>query len=209
MDTEQIPLLKVITVGNGRVGKTSLIRRFCKGDFEGGYKQTLGVDFLQRTEYVKSLRTDVIYQLWDTSGQEEYRSLTRRYFRRSHAALLVFSLTDRQSFDDLHTWRAVVLEECGHIPMFVVQNKSDLEAERAITGEEVKAQCLHWELPLHCLSVKENIGLSRLFEVLALQSLTQSLPSTSQPSLPAVTLTSPPPTSQQRRSRLLSYCLLL
>lgn len=208
MDTEEAPLLKIITIGNGHVGKTSLIARFCQGRFVSTYKQTLGVDFLQKTVYVPSLRMDVIFQLWDTSGQEEYRSLTRRYFRRSQAALLVFSVEDRQSFEDLHTWRAVVLEECGDIPMVVVQNKSDLEGCRAVTEEEVRAQALHWEVPLHCLSVKENIGVERLFEVVAVRAVGH------QPVCLTVKTETEVRVKRQelkveRRKRLLAYCVLL
>jgi len=208
MDTEEAPLLKIITIGNGRVGKTSLIARFCQGHFVSTYKQTLGVDFLQKTVYVPALRMDVIFQLWDTSGQEEYRSLTRRYFRRSQAALLVFSVEDRQSFEDLHTWRAVVLEECGDIPMFVVQNKSDLECNRAVSEEEARAQALHWELPLHCLSVKENIGLARLFEVVAVRAVRHS-PACLTVKTETEVRVKWQELKVERRKRLLGFCALL
>ncbi len=211
MDTEEVPLLKIITVGNGHVGKTSLITRFCQGHFVSTYKQTLGVDFLQRTSFIPSLRIDVIFQLWDTSGQEEYRSLTRRYFRRSQAALLVFSVADRRSFEDLHTWRAVVLEECGDIPMFVVQNKSDLEANRAVSDEEVRAQALHWELPLRCVSVKENVGVESLFEMIAVRAVGYATESSHTIKTHTETEVRVKRQEQKvvRRQRLLAYCVLL
>ena len=164
--------MKLIVIGDGGVGKTSLITRFCHNTFSGLYKKTLGVDFLEKTKYVPAVKTDVTFHLWDTAGQEEYRALTRKYYRGAHAAILAFSIVDKSSFDDLHTWRAMVLEECGEIPMALVQNKNDLREGR-IGAEEISAQARHWNLVLFPVSVKENAGIEEVFEALATAALTQ------------------------------------
>ncbi|MCO5557111.1 hypothetical protein L7F22_010667 [Adiantum nelumboides] len=124
--------VKVIIVGNGGVGKTSLIRQFCKSHFLDDYKKTIGVDFLEKHIYVKSLQEDVKLMLWDTAGQEEFNSMTRSYYRGAKAAVLCFSTTDRFSFESLESWKKKVEEQCGRIPMVLVQTKVDLLDEAAV-----------------------------------------------------------------------------
>lgn len=68
-------------VGNGGVGKTSMIKRFCKGIFTNEYKKTIGVDFLEKQLYVPLIGQDVQLYLWDTAGQEEFDSITKTYYR--------------------------------------------------------------------------------------------------------------------------------
>lgn len=69
--------MKVIVVGNGQVGKTSMITRFAKGVFTDSYKKTLAVDFLEKRMIVEPMNEEVTFLLWDTAGQEEYDAITR------------------------------------------------------------------------------------------------------------------------------------
>jgi Ras-related protein Rab-23 len=71
----------VVVVGNGAVGKTSMIRRYCRGIYTDEYKKTIGVDFLEKTRYIDSLCEDVRMMVWDTAGQEEFDTITRTYYR--------------------------------------------------------------------------------------------------------------------------------
>lgn len=121
-------------VGNGGVGKTSMIARFCKGVFTENYKKTIGVDFLERDHYVKALGEHVRMMVWDTAGQEEFDTLTRQYYRGAGACVLVFSTVDRASFDAITGWRDKVLAEVGEaVQMVLVQNKTDLIEHAAVT----------------------------------------------------------------------------
>lgn len=70
-----------MVVGNGAVGKTSMIRRYCRGIYTDEYKKTIGVDFLEKTKYIDSLCEDVRMMVWDTAGQEEFDTITRTYYR--------------------------------------------------------------------------------------------------------------------------------
>ena len=90
MDEMEI-ILKVIVVGNGRVGKTSMITRFAKNSYSDEYKKTLGVDFLEKEMFVKSEGETVNFHIWDTAGQEEYDSLTKKYYRGARVCILAFS----------------------------------------------------------------------------------------------------------------------
>ena len=117
-------------MGNGAVGKSSMIRHYSHGSFTKNYKKTIGVDFLE-----KQLRVHgevVRLMLWDTAGQEEFDALTRSYYWGAQACVIVFSTTDRQSMLAVRKWRKKVEDECGDIPMVLVQNKIDLISQSEI-----------------------------------------------------------------------------
>lgn len=91
-----------------------------RNQFLEEYKKTLGVDFLQKKHTIKELGQDVEFHIWDTAGQEEYNSVTRRYYKGASACIIAFSTTDRESFNHVEKWKANVEEECGSIPMILV-----------------------------------------------------------------------------------------
>ncbi len=113
--------LKLIVVGNGQVGKTSMITRFVTGQFVSDYKKTLAVDFLEKS--IDLINDQIIFHLWDTAGQEEYDSLTRSYYSGAGAAVIAFSMTDRASFIAVPSWVRKVKSECSEVPIVLVQNK--------------------------------------------------------------------------------------
>ncbi|KAK3246433.1 Ras-related protein Rab-23, partial [Cymbomonas tetramitiformis] len=152
--------IKVLLVGNGGVGKTSMIRRFCKGVFTDEYKKTIGVDFLEKTIYVDELGEDVRMMLWDTAGQEEFDSMTRTYYRGAGACVVVFSTTDRESFEAVPGWKAKVEAECGSLAMVLVQNKVDLLEEATMTPEEAEAMARKVGLKFYRSCVKENMNVT-------------------------------------------------
>eukprot|EP00997_Jenningsia_sp_PLL12_P007249 NODE_3859_length_722_cov_2.138187_g3255_i0.p1 GENE.NODE_3859_length_722_cov_2.138187_g3255_i0~~NODE_3859_length_722_cov_2.138187_g3255_i0.p1 ORF type:complete len:180 (-),score=49.62 NODE_3859_length_722_cov_2.138187_g3255_i0:16-555(-) len=119
------------------VGKTSLIARFMYNSFDR-QEHTIGIDFLSKTVSLDS--RSVRLQLWDTAGQERYRALITSYIRESHAAVLVYDIADRGSFDSLDKWAEDVRDKCGDIVIMVVGNKSDLASRRVVTKEEGEAK---------------------------------------------------------------------
>ncbi|GFN79559.1 ras-related protein rab-23-like [Plakobranchus ocellatus] len=116
--------IKVVVVGNGAVGKSSMIQRYCKGIFTRDYKKTIGVDFLERQIELEG--EDVRLMLWDTAGQEEFDAITKAYYRGAQACVLAFSTVDRESFEAIELWKQKVEDEVGEIAMVIVQNKIDL-----------------------------------------------------------------------------------
>ncbi|XP_025781772.1 ras-related protein Rab-23 [Puma concolor] len=127
--------IKMVVVGNGAVGKSSMIQRYCKGIFTKDYKKTIGVDFLERQIQVND--EDVRLMLWDTAGQEEFDAITKAYYRGAQACVLVFSTTDRESFEAISSWREKVVAEVGDIPTVLVQNKIDLLDDSCIKNMEL------------------------------------------------------------------------
>uniref|UniRef100_A0A061R075 Ras-related protein Rab-23 n=1 Tax=Tetraselmis sp. GSL018 TaxID=582737 RepID=A0A061R075_9CHLO len=155
--------VKVLVVGNGAVGKTSMIKRFCKGVFTDEYKKTIGVDFLEKVIHVDSLGEDVRLMLWDTAGQEEFDAITRSYYRGAGAAVLAFSTVDRDSFDAIPKWKEKVTKEAGDIAMALVQNKVDLIDQAVVTSEEAEAMAKRLGMKFYRSCVKENLNVSEVF----------------------------------------------
>jgi len=157
--------IKVVIVGNGAVGKSSMIQRYCKGIFTKDYKKTIGVDFLEK--HITASGEDVRLMLWDTAGQEEFDAITKAYYRGAQACVIAFSTTDRNSFEAVKKWKRKVEDECGHIPMVLVQNKIDLLHEAQVDSYEVEKFARNTGLKLFRTSVKENLNISRVFQFLS------------------------------------------
>uniref|UniRef100_A0A2K6KPE9 Ras-related protein Rab-23 n=1 Tax=Rhinopithecus bieti TaxID=61621 RepID=A0A2K6KPE9_RHIBE len=150
--------IKMVVVGNGAVGKSSMIQRYCKGIFTKDYKKTIGVDFLERQIQVND--EDVRLMLWDTAGQEEFDAITKAYYRGAQACVLVFSTTDRESFEAVSSWREKVVAEVGDIPTVLVQNKIDLLDDSCIKNEEAEALAKRLKLRFYRTSVKEDLNVN-------------------------------------------------
>lgn len=126
-------LQKIIILGAQGVGKTSLMERFVAAKFNAQYKATIGADF--STKDVTVGNELVTLQIWDTAGQERYQSLGTAFYRGADACVLVYDMSDAQSFQKLETWRnafiaAADIKDGGRdFPFVVLGNKADLEAK--------------------------------------------------------------------------------
>jgi len=130
-------LLKYVIVGDASVGKSNLLLRYSHGQFREEYQLTIGVEFGSNNIKIE----DKIFriQIWDTAGQENFRSITRAYYKNSACALIVYDISRRASFDSISTW----IEDCKNsspksVFMVLVGNKCDLEKEREVSEEEGK-----------------------------------------------------------------------
>ncbi|XP_054726042.1 ras-related protein Rab-23 [Anastrepha obliqua] len=157
--------IKVVIVGNGGVGKSSMIQRYCKGIFTKDYKKTIGVDFLERQIEIDG--EDVRIMLWDTAGQEEFDAITKAYYRGAQACVLTFSTTDRASFEAIRDWKRKVENECNEIPTVIVQNKIDLIEQSVVSADEVETLARQLNCRLIRTSVKEDVNVASVFRYLA------------------------------------------
>ncbi|XP_063070550.1 ras-related protein Rab-9A [Engraulis encrasicolus] len=136
-------LLKVILLGDGGVGKSSLMNRYVTNKFDTHLFHTIGVEFLN-----KDLEVDghmVTMQIWDTAGQERFRSLRTPFYRGSDCCLLTFSVDDSQSFHNLGNWKKEFIyyadvKEPETFPFVVLGNKLDV-TERQVSAEEARQWC--------------------------------------------------------------------
>ncbi|XP_078723037.1 ras-related protein Rab-12 [Lampetra fluviatilis] len=126
---------QLILIGNRGVGKTSLMERFTDDAYSDACKSTVGVDFKIKTIELGGKK--IRLQIWDTAGQERFNSITSAYYRGARGILLVYDLTRRDSFLDLHKWMSMVDKYASEdVDLLLVGNKLDREAEREVTREE-------------------------------------------------------------------------
>jgi Ras-related protein Rab-23 len=151
------------------VGKTSLSQRFAKNIFTNQYKKTLGVDFLIKKKYIKSIDREVEFMIWDTAGQECYDAITTRYYKGASGAMIVFSVTDKDSLNSVKKWKDKIRAECNAIPIVLIMNKIDLIHESMVTDKEAIDLAFELKVPLMKVSVKDNIMVNEVFDNLAIE----------------------------------------
>lgn len=132
-------LIKLLLIGDTSVGKTNIVSRYIQDEFSEKAKPTLGVDFM--TKMVEIGDKKVRIQIWDTAGQEKYRSITRSYYSNAKGALVVYDVTDKQSFKNVETWVSDVKSVVKDVNIALVGNKIDLD-DREVTNEEAEAFAL-------------------------------------------------------------------
>ena len=162
--------LKIMILGNAGVGKTSILEQYVNKTFTGNYKVTIGADFLTRDLEIDGNKIKL--QIWDTAGQEKYRSLGIAYYRGADACMLVYDLTDKASFKDLDKWNEAFLaqlteEKVKGFPTILLGNKAD-KPNHIVTAEAVTKWCEdHNSMPHYEASAKLNQGLEEAFENIA------------------------------------------
>jgi len=172
-------MLKVILLGDGGVGKSSLMNVYVSGKFSADSFHTIGVEFL-----IKEIEVDnkkVALQIWDTAGQERYRSLRTPFYRGSDCCLLTFSVDDAASFGNLSVWiREFVYyadiggsEECdpedttSRFPFVVIGNKADDGVTRVVSREQALEWCQNHSIPYYEASARDAVNVNEAFEAVA------------------------------------------
>ena len=130
--------IKIILLGNVSVGKTCIIGRYINNSFSDAYKSTIQAE--QSTKIInEDDDTSLKLIIWDTVGQEKFRSITRQYYRDALGAIIVFDLTDKKSFDDVNSWlKDLNTHGSKDTVIIILGNKSDLSGQRVVTQEEIK-----------------------------------------------------------------------
>ncbi|MFX1320999.1 MAG: Rab family GTPase [Promethearchaeota archaeon] len=131
---------KITVIGDGRVGKTSLIQKFTLGDFDTNYVETIGAQF---SNYDKEINGDhIILIFWDIAGQRDFDFLRPSFYRESDAAIIVFSLEEndlgRESFKHISNWHEDIKRFCGDIPIILFANKIDLIEEANLNHSRIQ-----------------------------------------------------------------------
>ncbi|XP_023867296.1 ras-related protein Rab-6A isoform X4 [Salvelinus namaycush] len=148
------------------VGKTSLITRFMYDSFDNTYQATIGIDFLSKTMYLED-RT-IRLQLWDTAGQERFRSLIPSYIRDSAAAVVVYDITNVNSFQQTTKWIDDVRTERGSdVIIMLVGNKTDLADKRQVAIEEGERKAKELNVMFIETSAKAGYNVKQLFRRVA------------------------------------------
>ncbi|KAF7207095.1 ras-related protein ralB-B [Nothobranchius furzeri] len=155
-------LHKVIMVGSGGVGKSALTLQFMYDEFVEDYEPTKADSYRKK---VVLDGEDVQIDILDTAGQEDYAAIRDNYFRSGEGFLLVFSITEHESFTATSEFREQILrvkEEEG-IPLLLVGNKSDLEDRRQVSGEEATTKASEWGIQYVETSAKTRANVDKVF----------------------------------------------
>ncbi|KAI1295001.1 Ras- protein Rab-11A [Mortierella claussenii] len=136
-DDEYDYLFKVVLIGDSGVGKSNLVSRFTRNEFNLESKSTIGVEFTTRSIQVDA--KTIKAQIWDTAGQERYRAITSAYYRGAVGALLVYDIAKHQTYENVGRWLKELRDHADtNIVIMLVGNKSDLRHLRAVPTEEAK-----------------------------------------------------------------------
>ena len=159
---------KVVTLGEGRVGKTSLTLKFIKNEFHKDEISTVNANCLSSTVHVE--KGSVLLNIWDTAGQERFRALAPNYYRQAKGAVVVYDITDRKSFDKVVSWIKELRDQAEKdIVIVVAGNKSDMERERQINRAEALEFCRKLQIRHFDTSAKTGTGVQEIFNDLASQ----------------------------------------
>ena len=156
-------LLKYIIIGDAAVGKSNLLLRFAQNDFKTEYQLTIGVEFGAKNLDINNKKFRL--QIWDTAGQENYRSITRAYYKNSVCSILVYDISNRETFEHISNW----IEDCTAqspktVFMILVGNKSDLSNNRQVTFDEGKEMAKNNNMLFFETSAKTGENVDKIFE---------------------------------------------
>ena len=159
-------IFKLLIIGDSHVGKSSLLMKYVDDNFYENFDNTIGVDF--RLKHVDIDDKIIKLQIWDSSGQCRFKSITTLYYKNCHGIMVVFDLTDRNSFDNVKTWLSDIKQYCNveDVPTILVGNKSDLNLYRRIPYEEIIEFANLMNLSYIETSAKDNKNIDNAFEQL-------------------------------------------
>ena len=158
---------KIVLIGDINVGKTSILSRFRYGSFESDYMPTLGIDFFSKNLFFEDKTIRLI--LWDTAGQERFRSLIPSYLKNADCIIIVFDITNKESFLSLNKWLTDAKNNASENTIYVIcGNKIDLKERRTVNENEINEYIKKntGVIYMEC-SAKNGQGIKDLFNVIA------------------------------------------
>ena len=158
--------LKILLIGDTSVGKTSILCKYIDDEFSDTYLSTIGIEFKIKSLIINGKK--VLLRIWDTSGQERYRSITQNFYRNANGILFIFDITKKETFDNIKIW-LTDSENCedNKVAKMLIGNKIDLENKRKIDNETIKKFAEKKEMKYFEASAKEGINIDNIFRELA------------------------------------------
>ncbi|KAJ7961649.1 Ras-related protein like [Quillaja saponaria] len=157
-------LFKIVIIGDSAVGKSNLLSRFARNEFDSNSKATIGVEF--QTQVLEIDGKEVKAQIWDTAGQERFRAVTSAYYRGAVGALIVYDISRRSTFDSVKRWLDELTTHCDStLARMLVGNKCDLENIREVSIEEGKSLAEEEGLFFMETSALDSTNVQTAFEI--------------------------------------------
>ncbi|MFW9984236.1 MAG: Rab family GTPase [Candidatus Odinarchaeota archaeon] len=164
--------LKVVMMGDGAVGKTSLVLRYTQNTFSPEYKQSLGASFAVRDLEIEDQNVKLV--IWDVAGQPSFRQVRRHYYSGAHGALLVFDVTEPRTFMTLQNWYNDFRNVVPQGAIILIGNKVDLEESRQVPPEAAQMLQNWWNIPYIETSAANATGVADAFVLIAENALEQA-----------------------------------
>ena len=157
--------IKIIVVGDSGVGKTNLINRFASDKFDTNSKATIGVEFVYKT--LKINKEVIKVEVWDTAGQERYRAITSSYYKGAKGAIIVYDITNEDSFNNVESWMNEVTKKGKKDMQFLlIGNKKDLINDRKVTEQKGIDKAKELNMNLFEASALEKTNVNEAFNYL-------------------------------------------
>ena len=158
-------MFKVVIVGDSFVGKTNIMSKYLKNEFQEDSKATVGVEFGSKQFKIEG--HTIRAQIWDTAGQERYKSITSAYYKGAKGAFVVYDITRKDSFDSVEKWVNDLISSADRkLTIIVIGNKNDLEEQRTITKEEGQEKANKLNVAFLETSALSGDNLDKAFEMM-------------------------------------------
>ena len=163
---------QLLIIGDSTVGKTSILTRYTNGTFNANYLATVGLDNFTKDEIIND--KNIRIKIWDTAGQERYKSLTKGFFRNAQGIMVVYDVTNQETFESLQYWiqsiKTNIESEVDHIPIVIIGNKIDSN-EREVKPEEAEKYFKELNYPYFETSAKTGENIDNTIRTLVKQVL--------------------------------------
>ena len=155
---------KVLLLGDSTVGKTCFLMKYTDKTFQDIHMATIGLDYRLRSMRLQSGK-NIKLQIWDTAGQDRFRAITKNYYKGSRGIILIYDVTNRQTFENVKTWVNQIREEAApNVIIYIAGNKIDMEEERKVEKDEGEKLAEELEFPFVETSAKNGININETFE---------------------------------------------
>ena len=158
---------QLLIIGDSTVGKTSILNRYTNGEFNTNYLATVGLDFFKKDEIFDGKTVRI--KIWDTAGQERYKSLTQGYFRNAEGILIVFDVSNSETFEHLKYWiqsvKTHIHLDKGQVPAIIIGNKIDI-FEREVSKEDGEKYAKEEKMEYFETSAKNGKGVDECIKFL-------------------------------------------
>ena len=157
-------IYKVLLLGDSTVGKTCFLLQYTDKTFQDIHLSTIGLDRRSKSMVLKSGK-NVKIEIWDTAGQDRFRSIAKNYYKSANGVILIYDVTNRQTYDNIAKWISQIQQEVDQrVIIYIVGNKIDMENQRKVKTEEGQKIAEEYNFPFAETSAKDGTNINETFE---------------------------------------------